>query len=93
MDHSTLAWLTLITFGFVMGLSAGPMAMVRIGIGLTMLCGLGMLLATTSGHDRMAHWFVFGMVAVVVAFGVALIGAVIGAAVRDALRRRDSQAV
>jgi asparagine N-glycosylation enzyme membrane subunit Stt3 len=94
MDQSTLAWLTLITFGFAMGVSAGPMALARIGLGLAMLCGLGVLLANTSGHEHLAYWCVVGMVAVVAAFAVAFVAGLVGAAVRDLFkaRRRDSHA-
>ena len=89
MDHSTIAWMTLVSFGFIFGMSSGPMALLRIGMALMMLCGLGVLLANTSGHERLGYWFAIGMVAVLVAFLIALLGAVIGAAVREALRRRD----
>lgn len=88
MDHPTLAWLSLIVFGFVFGLASGPMTLLRIGIGLTLLAGLGVLLADISGHDRIAHWFVIGMVSVLVAFLVAMVGAVVGAAVRQVFRPR-----
>ena len=86
MDKSTLAWLSLTVFGFVFGLSSGPMALLRIGIGLMLLCGLGVLLADASGHDRLAYWCVIGIVSVLVAFLVAMVGAVTGAAVRKAFR-------
>ena len=88
MDHSTFALLCLLLTGFVFGLFSGPMTLLRIGIGLTMLCGLGVLLATTSGHERLAYWFSIGVGAVVVAFVIALIGALAGAAVRNLLPRR-----
>ncbi|MFC5499473.1 hypothetical protein ACFPOE_18150 [Caenimonas terrae] len=88
MPHSTLALLTLLSFGFAFGLFAGPMALLRIGIALTMLSGLGVLLATTSGHDRLAYWFSIGVGAVLVAFFIALLGALAGSAIRRLLRRR-----
>ena len=86
MDQSTLAWLSLTVFGFLFGCSSGPMALLRIGIALTMLCGLGVLFAETSGHDRLAYWCVIGMLSVLVAFLVAMVGAVTGAAARKAFR-------
>ena len=92
MDQSTLAWLSLVTFGFVFGLASGPKTLLRIGVGLVLLSGLGVLLATTSGYDRLAYWFVIGMVAVGAAFLVAMLGAVVGAAVRSAFQRRAAPA-
>ena len=89
MDQSTFAWLSLVTFGFVFGLASGPMALLRIGIGLVLLAGLGLLLASTSGYERLAYWLVIAMVAVAAAFMVAMVGAVVGAAVRSASQRRD----
>ena len=63
------------------------MTLLRIGIGL-LLAGLGVLLANTSGHERLAYWLVIGMVSVLVAFLVAMLGAVAGAAVCKAFRPR-----
>ena len=88
MEQSTVALLSLVTFGFVFGLASGPKSLLRIGVGLVLLSGLGVLLATTGGYDRLAHWFVIGMVAVGAAFLLAMLGAVVGAAVRSAFRRR-----
>ena len=87
MDTSTFAWIWLIAFGFAFGLASGPMALLRIGLGLTMLSGLGVLLADTSGHDRLAWWFGIGVIALLAAFAVALLGAFVGAAVRKAFWR------
>jgi hypothetical protein len=88
MDHSLPTWLCLMAFGFVFGASSGPQALVRIGIGLMLLSGLGVVLASTSGHERLAYWFVIGMVGVVVTFLVAMLGALVGAAARKAFHRR-----
>ena len=87
MEPSTIAWLSVVLCGFIFGLSSGPTALVRIGIALMLLSGLGVLLANTSGYPRLAYWFVIGMMAIVVAFLVALVGALIGAAVRKAFRQ------
>ena len=87
MDPSTFSWLCLIAFGFAFGLASGPKVLLRIGIGLTLLAGLGVLLADTSGHDRLAWWFGIGGIALLAAFAVALLGAFFGAAVRKAFWR------
>jgi len=88
MDPSTAAWLSVIACGFIFGLSSGPTALVRIGIALMLLSGLGVVLASTSGHERLAYWFVIGMVGVVVAFLIAMLGALFGEALRKAFHRR-----
>jgi hypothetical protein len=87
MDPSTVAWLSLVICGFAFGVANGPMALLRIGIGLMMLSGLGVLLAMTSGFPRVAYWFVIGVTAVVVAVLVAMLGALAGGAVRRLFRK------
>lgn len=85
MTPPPVFWLGLAVAGFVLGLVVRPMVLLRIGIALVMLAGLGLLLSNTWGWEGAAFWFGAGMATLGVVFGVAILGSVAGWAVRRAV--------
>jgi hypothetical protein len=82
MATYTPLWIGLAFAGFLLGLFLRPMVVLRMAIGLGLLAGLGLMLANTWGSQHYA--FVFGAlgVALLVVFGVSLLGSFAGWIIR-----------
>jgi len=82
MNISIPIWLGLGFVGLILGLWIRPKVILRTGFGLALLCGLGLVMSNVSGAEGWGYWFGVGMAAVLVVFGTAALGALIGRLVR-----------
>ncbi|MGE4243568.1 hypothetical protein [Ramlibacter sp.] len=91
MDKMTLLWAGLAFAGFVVGLWVRPVVLLRMGIGLMLLAGLGLLASNLMGFPGAAYWFGAGMIGIAVVFGVAFVGALGGWIVRRIIGVEDQR--